>query len=65
MTELMQRPISSEQFELDQQVESLLGKLLDSSITPAELARFENLVAQRSGMMRILAHRRHRSRQAA
>lgn len=65
MTELMQRPISSEQFELDQQVETLLGKFLDGSITQAETARFENLVAQRSGLMRMLVHRRFRSRLAA
>ena len=58
MMDLMQQPVSSEQFTLDQRVESLLGKLLAGTITAAERSQYENLVAKRSGMMRLHLRRR-------
>jgi len=58
MMELMQQPVSSEQFTLDQRVEDLLGKLLAGTMTASDRAMYENLVAKRSGMMRMQLRRR-------
>lgn len=59
MIEFMHQPVSSEQFSLDQRVEDLLGKLLADTITPAERSQLENLVAKKSGLMRLQIRRRH------
>lgn len=60
MTELMSHNVVSEHYQLDQKVEDLLGKLLAGTMTPSDRALYNNLNAQRSGLMRVKVARRSR-----
>jgi hypothetical protein len=53
MTEIMSRNVVSEHYKLDQRVEDLLGKLLAGTMTASDRALYNNLNAQRSGLMRV------------
>ncbi|MEO8722149.1 MAG: hypothetical protein ABI395_01320 [Sphingobium sp.] len=55
----------SMEFEIDLSVEDLLDKLIQGQITPPEVARYNQLLAQRSRMMRPTLPSRGRRRVAA
>jgi hypothetical protein len=50
--EMTKEPAHSLEFEIDATVEDLLGKLITDVLTPMEEARYNQLLAQRSRMMR-------------
>ncbi len=58
-------PAHSREFEIDMTVEQLVGKLMNDALTSDEEARFKQLMAQRSRMMRQGFSRTVRRRVAA
>ena len=58
-------PVHSREFEIDLSVEALIGKLMAGSLTREEEVRYQQLLAQRSRMMRpVSAPTRFRRRAA-
>jgi hypothetical protein len=43
---------SQVEFNLDRDVEELIGRLVSGQMTPAERARYDDMVARRSRLMR-------------
>lgn len=54
--------VHSVEFEIDMTVEDLLDKLIQGQITMNEVARYNQLLAQRSRMMRPTLPARNRKR---
>jgi len=54
----------SPEYTIDLTVEGLLAKMLAGALTPAEMAEYNQLLAQRSRLMRHAIHARHRRKAA-
>lgn len=54
-------PIRSKEFDIDETVETLLGKLVSGAITPSEESQYQQLLVQRSRLMRtaVRSRRKH------
>lgn len=59
------KPVKSQEFEIDGNVENLLGKLVAGSLTPAEESQYQQLLIQRSRLMRSPISGRFKKRSAA
>lgn len=63
--DMMTKSTHSTEFEIDLSVEDLLDKLIQGQITPKEEAKYNQLLAQRSRMMKPSFPIRNRRRIAA
>lgn len=63
--DMTKEPTTSQEFAIDTTVDALLGKLMSGNITAAEQSQYQQLLIQRSRLMRPSMMARMRRRAAA